>query len=198
MRKVAVGIVVATVVLAGCTGPQPQPSKTSSQWPAGAADVGLTVTPSKASYAKGEPVQLTVVVTNRRSTACRLDRIPDGSLTILALSRDGTAVVPGLTTATFVDGFATFVQGNLVEVAPGASLTQTLVSTPDPTGDDESALPTSTTDVADQGALEYWPVDQPGDYAVSVGYTLAAPPTDPNAACLASGTAADARFTVGG
>jgi hypothetical protein len=53
-------------------------------------------------------------------------------------------------------------------------------------------------DVQDQAALVYWPVDQPGEYAISVGYTLATPPTDPAAACLGSGTAADAHFTVGG
>lgn len=198
MRTIAVGVLAVglALTLAGCTLIQPEPTSTGGAPADGTADVALTVSPSKTAYSPGDPVVLSVQVTNKRTGPCRLDKIPAGSLTILSLLRDGVAVAPRITTANFIDGFATFIQGNLVSVAPNASLTQTLASEPDPTNDDEAALQVSTMDVFNQAAVAYWPVDQPGHYSISVGYALAAPPTSGTAACLASGDGATTTFTV--
>jgi hypothetical protein len=198
MRTIAVGVAAVSLalMLAGCSVLiAPEPTSTVAG-PAGASDVALTATPSKAAYAQGEPVVLSIQVTNKRGSACRLDKLPAGSLTILSLLRDGVAVVPRLTSTTFIDGFSSFIQGNLVSIAPDASLTQTLTSEPDPTGADGAALAVSTMDLFNQASVAYWSVDQPGHYTISVGYALAAPPGDGSAACLASGDPASTTFAV--
>ncbi len=171
--------------------PKPAPSR-----PAGSAGIGLRIAPSKALYRSGEPIVLSLLLTNRTAESCHLSRVAAGAVTILSLTRDGTAITPVLSTGSYLDGFASFLAANLVAVAPGASQTVSLASELNPATGGRAALRTASLGSNDQAALAFWPVDQVGHYTLTASYLLPPLPRAPIDRCGVSANTVSVSFSV--
>lgn len=158
----------------------------------------MQVTPSKPAYARGEQIELSIVLTNRQGIACQVSSVPQGAIMILSLTRDGAPVVPVLTDGSYINGFASFLASHLAPLAPGASLTVRMTSEDSLVVGDRRALITSALGEQDEASQSVWPVDRPGVYSLSVRYVLPPLPDAPADACEASGDVARASFTVKG
>ncbi|MBM0205929.1 hypothetical protein JNW90_25115 [Micromonospora sp. STR1s_5] len=82
-------LLLATTV--GCRRSRPSPAPTS-----GTATVGLTVSAGQPSYRVGEQISLRLKLVNNRDAECHLSRVSDGVVTVMSLTRDGTAVAPAV------------------------------------------------------------------------------------------------------
>jgi hypothetical protein len=89
LARVAAFIVAATI--AWSSSPS-QPTWAANDPPA------LTASTAAASYAPGEPVQLTFTVANRGSSPCRVVGLADGTIQVLSMTRDGAPVTAQLST----------------------------------------------------------------------------------------------------
>ena len=161
---------------------------------AGSLDVQFS--PSKQQYRSGEEVVISVSLRNSATKACRLSGVPEGSVSVLSLTRDGASVQPATTNGTYIDGVAGFLTSNLVLVEPGAAISMSLRSERWLATRDRLALATSAPTESDEASVALWPVDQPGRYVLTATYlvpTLAGAATD---RCLTSGTAVSTSFTV--
>jgi hypothetical protein len=187
---------VGLVVLSGgCTADGGKPAPTQ---PPDAAGIRVRITPSKSQYSRGEQIVLAVSLTNGTATACRASQVPDGVITLLSLTRDGSPVTPTLVYGRFAEGFANYLTANLVSLAPGASLTVNLVSEDSLVLDDRPGLRISALSVEDEAAIYVWPVGEPGAYTLLARYVLPALPNAPADACRPSTDPAPASFTVTG
>jgi hypothetical protein len=162
----------------------------------GPGTVGIRLVPSRPEYRDGEEVAISIILTNRETRACRMSRGPEGTITILSLTRDGIPIVPSLTTATYIDGFSRSLLATLMPVTPGASRSLLLTSVPDGVTDGRSALPTSELDGNDEATLSFWPVDQPGHYTLTADYLLPPLAGPPTGLCPTFGGPASTSFTV--
>ncbi|MEV0215490.1 hypothetical protein [Micromonospora sp. ALFpr18c] len=169
----------------------------SAPAPAGAAaTVGLTVAVSQPSYRLGEQISLRMKLTNNRDAECQLSRVPDGAVTVLSLTRDGTPVAPAIGGAAYYRDFTAYLIGNLVRVPPRGSVELTLGSDPQsPVG---AALTTSAPDGRGGATVTWWPVDQPGAYRLVVGYLRAPLRGVPADACAATAEQGTVAFEVRG
>ncbi|PWR07377.1 hypothetical protein DKT68_19305 [Micromonospora acroterricola] len=169
----------------GCRRSRTAPSPTA------AAPVGLTVAASQPAYRVGEQINLRLKLVNNRDAGCRLSRVPDGTVTVLSLTRDGEPVAPTVGGAAYYRDFTAYLVENLVPVPPRGSVELTLGS--DPQSPIGAALTTSAPDGRGGATVTWWPVDQPGAYRLGLGY-LRAPlrgvPADPCAATVEQGTVA--------
>jgi hypothetical protein len=195
MRSAAVAAALTGALLAAaCTSPRPKPGPTD---PPPRDGIGITITSVKSEYRRGEPIALSVVLTNGRSSACRISRVAEGSVAILSLTRDGNPVAPVLVNGDYLGGFTEFLGANQVPLAPGASITVPWTSDGGTSPGNPAALPTSTMDTLDRALIGYWPVAEPGRYEVSARYTpsLAGGSAD---ACPGSSQPAQVTFAVMG
>jgi hypothetical protein len=138
------------------------------------ATPGLRVEASKGRYRQGEPVVLSLTVTNRSDRSCRLSRIPAGAIVFSSVTRDGQPVLPTLARATYIAGFQDLLASALMEVGAGQSLSMRLTSEANPSVQGRPALETSALDSGNEESLLIWPLDQPGDYKVSAAYVFPA------------------------
>jgi hypothetical protein len=136
--------------------------------------LGLRVSPGKARYGPGEPVVLSLVLTNHAGTACRLSRIPAGAVSLRSLTRDGQPVLPTLARATYIAGFHDVLVAALTTAAPGKIVSMSVVSRPNPSAGGRAAVETSSLDSDDEESLLVWPVDRPGRYQLTASYLLPA------------------------
>jgi hypothetical protein len=190
---VAIVAVLVATLMAGCTGKKHQPSPTPRP---GTAGVSVKITPSKPEYAPGEPVVLTIELTNNEPKACRVSKIPDGAIAVVSLTRDGTAVAPTLSSGDYPDGFASFLRANQAQLAPNVSASLVLRSEENTAVDGRPALDTSTMDGQDGSTLVFWPVDTAGRYALAIRYVPTELTDAAGNACQASGEPASTEFTV--
>jgi len=210
MRTAAVVVALAGTLLAAaaCTKSKPNPGPTE---PPGHGGMAMTITSTKAAYARGEQIALSVVLTNSTQRECRVSRVAEGGLTLVSLTRDGNPIAPTLVHGSYVGGFSEFLAANLVPLAPGASLTVAWTSEGGSSEQDRAALRTSTLDTLDRTLLGFWPVGEPGGYALSARYVPPILPAAPTATptptptatpaadmCAASSAPAQATFTVTG
>ena len=110
---------MAVSVTTACTGSSAPPAVSGTA--TGAASV-MTVAADKPSYQPGDPILLTATVTSREQHACLVAGVPDGVVTILSITHDGTPVVPTVGDAEYVGGFDDLISGNTASVAPGKSV----------------------------------------------------------------------------
>ncbi|MBY8872023.1 hypothetical protein K7640_09235 [Micromonospora sp. PLK6-60] len=177
---------VLTTSAAGCrrSGNAPAPSNAGGS-------IGLTVGASQPAYRVGERVSLRIRLVNNRDAECRLSRVPEGTVTVLSLTRDGTPVAPTIGGATYYRDFTAYLIENLVPVPPRGSVELALGSDPQsPVG---AALTTSAPDGRGGATVTWWPVDQPGAYRVALAYLrppLRDVPADGCAATTGPGTVA--------
>jgi hypothetical protein len=158
----------------------------------------MRIDPADATYARGKPIQFSIILTNGRARPCQISRLPEGGLTVLSLTRDGVAITPTLVRGTTVAGFANLLLANLVPLNSGASLSVPWASEGGSSPDDRAALRTSTMDDMDQPMLAFWPTGEPGRYELSLRYAPPPLPGGPTEVCPASGEPAHATFTVTG
>jgi hypothetical protein len=147
-------------------------SACTNQSPSPNAAPGLRIEPTKSQYRAGEPVVLSVTLTNRTNRSCRLSRQPAGAVVFSSLTRDSQPVLPTLLRASYIAGFQDFLAAALVEVGPGQSLSMKLASQTQPSVDGRAALETSTLDSGNEESLLVWPVDRAGSYRLTAAYTF--------------------------
>jgi len=170
-------------------GAQPQASTAASA-------LSLKLAVSKPQYAPGEPVVLSIAVSNSGAESCRVSRVADGFVSIVSLTRDGVALTPIITSGDYINGFTAFLTSNLVSLAPKASRSLSLASAPAYGADKAMALEAASLDAKDTAALAIWPVDRPGRYEIAIRYI--APPLPGAADLCRVGGRVSAAFVVRG
>ena len=159
--------------------------------PAWASDgpPGLSVTSAKAVYVPGEDVALTFAVTNGSSVACQLSASPDGTVDIMALTRDGVPVTPDLTSAYFGNGLRASLRAGLTTEQPGGVVRFPAVVI-------AGALRTVTPVRGGGGAAALWPTGLSGRYVVSVVYAVPVLAPLTVSQCVGDSAVATVSFTV--
>lgn len=157
------------------------------------APIGLTATPEAARYTPGQPITLTVTVTNQSDRPCALAAIADGTVT-LGVTRDGHAEFPAMGAVDYLDGFDSYLASNSQTVAPGAGLTfqlQSAVPTNAAPNSTSRSLHTVAVIPHGSGVAADYPVDQTGSYQFTMTYRM--PVGVPNAC---TGTSAPTTFAL--
>lgn len=179
-------------LLTGCSGShRSAPSST-------AGGVGLVVASSKSQYGRGEPVTVSITVTNANDRECRLSKLPQGVVTIVSVTRDGTPLAPQIGTARFYVSFSAAVAANLVTVAAGKAVQMSLASEINPATGAGNALVTYSADGRGGATLAAWTIDAVGHYQLSISYLRPPLPNLPGDSCSASSAPATVQFTVTG
>lgn len=176
MRKsVRVGFVVAAGLLLGLA---------SSPARAEGSGLSLEVAASKEVYQQGEAVRLNLTLTNKSGRACQLSEVPDGTLNVTGVDKDGSAVRPSLSVVTYEDGLAANVLGHLQPTEPGAKA-QFVVAGGAVAGQngDRQGLPTVAYSPAGRNIRSVYPVDTPGEYTASLSYAMPNLPGVPQDVC---------------
>lgn len=161
----------------------------------GATNVTLAVAAAKESYAAGEPIMLTLTLTNAGDAGVCLSNTTAGTVALTSVTKDGAPVTTRTAPSYFLAPLGDMMQSALTEVAPGDTMTLSLTSSEDP-GLGAAALSASALDDT-RAMTTFYDVSAPGAYSVEVTYAY---PGEPSAECaevLKSATApATATFTV--
>jgi len=186
----AVPLAVA-VIAAGCghdTGTAP-PST-------GASPVGIELKAAQSSYPVGTPPQINMVLHNNSSGACALPSVAAGSIDVVSVTRDGTAVVGRPGRESLFNGMAAVVAQGLRSVAPGDSVTVPLDVGVSRGG--SAAVRTSQQTAVDAGRITSWLLDQPGKYRISARLVTVTGVrrTDLPPLCAFSGSVVSTEFQV--
>lgn len=163
MKLAVICLVVGAVALSGSSCDKQKPQPAISVMSAAAA---------KAVFHAGESVTINVKLTNRSAHECRMSGVVAGVVTIGSLTLDGTGVIPGLTTGTYIDGFNSYINGYLTNVAPQRDLTIAMVSRKAGPGSGQMSLESSTVEAGGRAAVALWPVDKVGKYELTLSYRL--------------------------
>lgn len=103
-------------------------------WPATAyaseseSGIDLELGTAQPVYGQGEPVRLTLAVTNDSGTDCGLTDIPVGTVQVVSVGRDGVELVPTLGRSFYPDGIGAPIAAGLAPVPPGSTVDVTLTS----------------------------------------------------------------------
>lgn len=172
------------------------PVPASAAPPAGG--LGLDLRTSTPRYAPGEPVRLTLAVTNDTGAACALATVADGTVQVTSVRRDGRELTPALGRSFYGDGIAAAATAGTVTLAPGQSVTVPLVGVRVHDGDgDDAVVLRSVTATPDGGGLDTrWPVGAAGRYEVTASWT-ALPVTGLTDPCTGTTALRTVGFTVG-
>jgi hypothetical protein len=158
--------------------------------------VGMRISSSKANYRSDEQIVVSVLLSNLGRKACQIIKVPEGTISILSVTRDEVRIEPVATLRTYIDGFRSFLVSNRVVVAPGASLSLSLVSDHYLETGDRAALSSSTLDESDEASVARWLVDQPGHYTVTARYFIPNMVGSPAGLCSTSSEPVSTSFTV--
>jgi hypothetical protein len=137
-----------------------------------------------------------MVLRNNGSRACALPSVADGSIDVVSVTRDATAVVGRLGRESPFNGMAAVVALGLRSVAPGDS-----ISVPLDVELSKHGLPvvrTSQQTPVDAGRVTTWLLDQPGKYRITARLVTVngVQRTDLPQQCATTGTPATAEFQV--
>jgi hypothetical protein len=152
---------------------------------AASGDLGVAARSVKERYGVGEAVALTVTATNSGETACRMASVPDGTVRVSGVTRDGATLAPSYGRARYLDGYLRLVTSNSAEVRPGDTVTVPLESA-EVAGVDGPVLPVVDPMPTDDGLVALWPVGAAGRYVVTLAYQM---PRSEAGACAGSGSA---------
>jgi hypothetical protein len=146
------------------------PAFASAETNADTAPLTLDIATSKNSYAPGELIELKYTVTNRGTTPCRLAAVPDGTVFLTSVTRDGNSVPRETRQVDYRVGFDGMIRGSLQTVPSNgrAEFTDTAVASEDPA----LAVPLSTVSPlpTNDALTTSWRLDGPGKYLITAGY----------------------------
>jgi hypothetical protein len=158
--------------------------------------VGVELKTAQPSYPVGTKPQLTITLRNNGSHACALPSVADGSVEVVSVTRDGSAVLGRPGHESLFNGMAAVVAQGLRSVAPGDSVSVPLDV--EISAHKSPVVRTSQQTAVDDGRLTSWLIDQPGKYRITARLVAATgvhrPDLPPQ--CPATGTAASAEFQV--
>jgi hypothetical protein len=181
---------VTAAVVAACG----HHSATPPQAPAPA--VGVELKAAQPSYPAGTKPQITITLHNNGSQACALPSVANGSVDVVSVTRDGSAVLGRAGHESLFNGMAAVVAQGLRSVAPGES-----ISVPLDVGISAHGSPivrTSQQTPVDDGRITSWLIDQPGKYRIAARVVavngVQRPDLPPQ--CPLTGSAASAEFQV--
>jgi hypothetical protein len=185
---------VVPLVAASFVGGCGHHSATPPQAPAAAVGVELKV--AQPSYRVGTKPQITTTLHNNGSHACALPSVADGSVDVVSVTRDGSAVLGRPGHDSLFNGLAAVVAQGLRSVAPGES-----ISVPLDVGMSAHGSPvvrTSQQTPVDDGRTTSWLLDQPGKYRITARLVavngVQRPDLPPE--CPLTGTATSTEFQV--
>jgi hypothetical protein len=163
---------------------------------AGAPPVGVELKVAQPTYSVGTPPQISMVLRNNGSRACALPSVADGSVEVVSVTRDGTAVVGRPGQESLFNGMAAVVALGLRSVAPGESISVPLDVEVSPRG--SPVVRTSQQTAVDNGRITGWLLDQPGRYRITARLVAVtgARRTDLPQQCDTTSTPASAEFRV--
>ena len=186
----AVPLAAASIVV-GCG----HGTVTTPQSPDG-SPVSVELKAAQPTHPAGTPPQISMVLRNNGSRSCALPSVADGSVDVVSVTRDGTAVVGRRGRESPFNGMAAVVALGLRSVAPGDS-----VSVPLNVGVSQggsAAVRTSQQTAVDGGRITSWLLDQPGRYRITARLVAVTgvQRTDLPQQCATTGTHASAEFQV--
>lgn len=156
-----VAILVAAGVLAACSGHDAADTQPTEEAPS----AGVELRTSQPSYPAGELPQIELILRNNGAAPCALPAKPEGSVEILSVRRNDTAVLGVQARLDLYDGMAAVVAESLRTVEPGESITLPLSVESDSNGA-AVIISTNQTD-ADDGRTTTWPLNDPGRYWIT-------------------------------
>ena len=168
----------------------------TSPQPAGSPPVGVELKAAQPTYPAGTPPQINMVLRNNGSRACALPSVADGSVEVVSVTRDGTAVVGRPGQESLFNGMAAVVALGLRSVAPGQSISVPLDIEVSSRG--SPVVRTSQQTAVDNGRITSWLLDQPGSYRITARLVAVTgvQRTDLPQRCATTGTPATAEFQV--
>jgi hypothetical protein len=169
-------------------------SATPPQSPAPA--VGVELKAAQPSYRVGATPQVNITLRNNGSHPCALPSVADGSVEVVSVTRDGSAVLGRPGRESLFNGMAAVVAQGLRSVAPGESISVPLDVEVSAHG--SPVVRTSQQTAVDDGRLTSWLVDQPGKYRITVRLVTANGVQRPDLPplCPLAGSHASAEFQV--
>jgi hypothetical protein len=171
-------------------------------WPAMAqaapGDPGLGLDLRSTVAGRSDDVRLTLSVTNTSTAPCAISSVPNGTVAITAVRRDGQDLAPSLSRSFYVDGIGTAIKAGLRQTPPGSKVDVTLPATRIDDGQDAtSVVLRSVSATPDGGGMDaLWPIGLPGRYEVMASYALP-PLAEATSPCAGSSAARIVTFTVG-
>lgn len=182
-------VLVAATFVAGCGHHASTPAPSLSP-------VGAELKAAQPSYPVGVKPQVSIALRNNGSQACSLPSVADGSIEVVSVTRDGSAIVGRPGHESLFNGMAAVVAQGLRSVAPGESISVPLDVEVSAHG--SPVLRTSQQSPVDDGRLTSWPLDQPGTYRIIVRLVAVhgVQRTDLPPQCPVAGNNATAEFQV--
>jgi hypothetical protein len=158
--------------------------------------VGVELKATQPSYAAGAKPQITITLHNNRSQACALPTVADGSVDVVSVTRDGSAVLGHPGHESLFNGMAAVVAQGLRSVAPGESISVPLDVEISAHG--SPVIRTSQQTPVDDGRITSWLIDQPGKYRITARLVAVNGVQRPDLPppCPLTGIAASAEFQV--
>jgi len=160
--------------------------------------LGLTGSSDHAVYRIGQPIALRWVVTNAGTTPCRVSKVPDGSIAITSVARDGASILPEFHSVSYYDGIGSLIRANLVSVGAGGTLSLEDSSQTLPAGTGSVQIfSTASWSPSERDLSAEWALSTPGSYVVTAVYAVPRVNGLPDDVCRGASTMATVRFTVG-
>lgn len=131
----------------------------------GGSPVSVELKTAQPTYPAGIPPQISMVLHNNGSHARALPSVADGSVDVVSVTRDATAVLGRRGPESPLNGMAAVVALGLHSVAPGESMSVPLDVEVSPHG--SPVVRTSQQTPVDTGRVTTWLLDQPGTYPVT-------------------------------
>ncbi|HUB53539.1 MAG TPA: hypothetical protein VMB04_00070 [Mycobacterium sp.] len=168
---------------------------TSPQSPS-TSPVSVELKTSQPTYPAGTPPQISMMLRNNGSHSCALPSVADGSIEVVSVTRDGTAVVGRPGRESLFNGMAAVVALGLRSVDAGQSISVPLDVEVSAHG--SPVLSTSQQTAVDEGSITTWLLDQPGKYRVTARLVAVTgvQRSDLPQQCAITGTPASAEFQV--
>jgi hypothetical protein len=187
---VAVWLAAASIVVGcghGTVSSPPSPS---------GSPVSVELKAAQPTYPAGTPPQISMVLHNNGSGACALPSVADGSVDVVSVTRDGTAVVGRPGREDLFSGMAAVVALGLRSVGAAQSISVPLDV--DVSAHGAPVLSTSQQTAVDQGSVTTWRLDQPGKYRITARLVAVTGVrrTDLPQQCAITGTPASVEFQV--
>jgi hypothetical protein len=148
----------AASLVAGCGHHAPTPASNPPP-------VGAELKAARPSYSLGVKPEITITLRNNSSQACSLPSVPDGSVEVVSVTRDGSAVIGHPGRDSLFNGMAAVVAEGLRSVAPGESISVPLDVEVAAHG--SLVVRTSQQTPVDEGRTTSWPIDQAGKYRIT-------------------------------
>jgi len=178
-------LIVTSLMTSGC--------KRESAAPQG---VVMELVPSKTEYRLDEKIVLTATITNPGNMTCRLMLLPELTVHILAVNRDGNPLVQVWTSRTYLYTFEEFILGNLDQLEPKASKAVNVLGESHAAPGSGVMLDAAPPHPDKSGLIMRWSIDRPGSYTVTARYVQPVGVHLPPNACQASSDPVTSTFTV--